>query len=253
MSWTIRKCEAERIELLHNIERGTAIPFLVLSFLYIGVLIVPMAVHLPGNAAEVLRYVDWSIWAIFAVEFLLRLSIAPGKTQFLRANLFDAAIVFLPFLRPFRIIRFVVLLRAMAALARGTKLLRDICVRCRLNYVFGAVLLWLVVSAALVTIFEKHDPSGNIKSFADGIWWAFVTIFTVGYGDKYPVTPEGRGIAIALMAVGLGLSGMVAGTVASFFVQQQADEDVQPSLREVLARLERIERRLEALGESKET
>ena len=144
-------------------------------------------------------------------------------------------------------IRIVVVLRAITALARGTKILQEICVRCRLNYVFAAVLIWLIASAALVTVFEKHDPNGNIKSFADGIWWAFVTIFTVGYGDKYPVTPEGRGIAIALMAVGLGLSGMVAGTVASFFVQRQVDENQQPSLREVLERLERIEHRLDAL------
>lgn len=248
MNRTVQQDETERIQLLHDIERGTAIPLLILSLLYIGVLIAPMTAHLSRSALEVLRYVDWSIWAIFAIEFCLRLSISPKKSDFVRANIFDAAIVLLPFLRPLRLLRFVVVLRAITALARGTKLLRDVCLRCRLNYVFGAALLWLVASAGLVTLFEKGDPAGNIKSFSDGIWWAFVTIFTVGYGDKYPVTPEGRGIAIALMAVGLGVSGMVAGTVASFFVQQQSDENVQPSLRDVISRLERIEQSLETLS-----
>lgn len=251
MNQILQKDETERIQLLRDIERGTAIPLLILSLLYVGVLIAPMTVHLSQNVSQGLRYIDWSIWAIFAVEFCLRLSIAPRKADFVRANIFDAAIVLLPFLRPLRLLRLVVVLRAITALARGTKLLRDVCVRCRLNYVFGAALLWLVVSAGLVTLFEKQDPSGNIKSFSDGIWWAFVTIFTVGYGDKYPVTPEGRGIAIALMAVGLGVSGMVAGTVASFFVQQQSDEKVQPSLQDVLSRLERIEQRLEMLNTRK--
>lgn len=102
-----------------------------------------------------------------------------------------------------------------------------------------------VLAPTLVTIFEAHAPDANIKSFGDGFWWAFVTLFTVGYGDKYPVTLEGRGIAVALMIVGLGLSGMVAGTIASFFVQQQSDR--QESLQPVLEKLEELEALVKSL------
>jgi len=67
----------------------------------------------------------------------------------------------------------------------------------------------------------------NIKSAEDAIWWTIVTVTTVGYGDKYPVTTEGRVIGILVMVAGVGLFGTYTGFIASLFVGQNRDEKKQ--------------------------
>jgi voltage-gated potassium channel len=73
-----------------------------------------------------------------------------------------------------------------------------------------------------------------------------VTVTTVGYGDKFPVTALGRGVAVVLMLVGIGLIGVLTATVASFFVQENADEQTT-DLKDLQQRLGRIEQMLEDL------
>jgi voltage-gated potassium channel len=73
----------------------------------------------------------------------------------------------------------------------------------------------------LEVAFEVHAKGSNIHGFADALWWAVVTVTTVGYGDKFPVTAAGRGVAVVLMLVGIGLIGVLTATVSSFFVSEQ--------------------------------
>ncbi len=75
------------------------------------------------------------------------------------------------------------------------------------------------------------------------MWWAVVTVTTVGYGDKFPVTEGGRAVAIVLMLVGIGLIGTLTASVASFFVEEGADRD----RRQLEQRLERMEQRMEQM------
>lgn len=91
--------------------------------------------------------------------------------------------------------------------------------------------------AALVLSFEAHVKGSNIHGFGGALWWALVTVATVGYGDKYPVSAGGRGVAVVLMLVGIGLIGVLTATVASYFVQQSADDD-RAVLVERLGRIE---------------
>ena len=67
------------------------------------------------------------------------------------------------------------------------------------------------------------NTNSNIKTAEDAIWWAWVTITTVGYGDKYPVTTEGRIIASFLMTAGVGLFGTFTGFIASWFLEKKSD------------------------------
>jgi voltage-gated potassium channel len=76
----------------------------------------------------------------------------------------------------------------------------------------------LLFSSVAILQFET-DPNSNIKTAEDAIWWSYVTITTVGYGDKYPVTTEGRIIAVILMTVGVGLFGTFTAFVSSWFVK----------------------------------
>ena len=81
----------------------------------------------------------------------------------------------------------------------------------------------MVIFSSVAILQVEDDPNSNIKTAEDALWWAYVTITTVGYGDKYPVTTEGRIIAAFLMTMGVGLFGTFTGYVASWFVEERED------------------------------
>jgi voltage-gated potassium channel len=70
---------------------------------------------------------------------------------------------------------------------------------------------------------ERGRPGSTMTDYGDAVWWAFTTITTVGYGDRYPVTAEGRLVAVLLMLSGIGLLGAVTASVASWFVNRVAE------------------------------
>lgn len=107
------------------------------------------------------------------------------------------------------------------------------------------------MGAAAATLVVEEDGGGNIDSFGDALWWAITTVTTVGYGDTFPVTPAGRGIAAFLMVAGIALFGVLTANIAAFFIEQEYQGDpVAERLDEVLQRLERLETLLEAGGVS---
>jgi voltage-gated potassium channel len=80
----------------------------------------------------------------------------------------------------------------------------------------------------------ENIPESNIKTAEDALWWAFVTTTTVGYGDKYPVTTEGRIMACILMVVGVGLFGTFTGFVANWFMQgSKTETEIEQIQREI--------------------
>ena len=80
------------------------------------------------------------------------------------------------------------------------------------------------ISAIQITMIEREQSGANILNFWDGLWWAFTTITTVGYGDKYPISGEGRILAVFLMVLGISLLGVVTATIAAWFVRIMQDE-----------------------------
>ena len=89
-----------------------------------------------------------------------------------------------------------------------------------LVYVVGATSLLSFVAALTVLDYERRSPDANIASFGDAMWWALTTMTTVGYGDRFPVTGEGRLVAAGLMLAGIALLGVVTATMASWLVQR---------------------------------
>ena len=87
------------------------------------------------------------------------------------------------------------------------------------------VLLVLEFGSMFVTFFEQQDPNANIKTGGDAVWWAFVSITTVGYGDQYPVTTGGRTMAVFVLATGVGLFGVLSGYLANFFLAPAAKDE----------------------------
>ncbi len=109
-----------------------------------------------------------------------------------------------------------------------------------LHFVLLAATGIVVASAALVLNFEQHAKGSNIHNFADALWWAVVTVTTIGYGDHYPVSAGGRGVAVVLMLVGIGLIGVLTATVASFFIERQS-ADADERLDAMQSQLDEIE------------
>lgn len=83
------------------------------------------------------------------------------------------------------------------------------------------------IAAVQITITERAVESSNIKNFADGFWWAITTVTTVGYGDRYPTTTEGRLLAVMLMLMGISLVGVITASVAAWFVKMSQDAEKQ--------------------------
>ena len=109
-----------------------------------------------------------------------------------------------------------------------------------------AVALFLVVvCAAFMYVFERNS-GGTIDSFGNALWWAFSTITTVGYGDTFPVTIEGRGVAMFLMIVGVSLFGYITANIAAFLVAQDR-KSAGTTLDDIASKLERLEHEVRAL------
>jgi voltage-gated potassium channel len=124
--------------------------------------------------------------------------------------------------------------------------------------VLGAAVGTLLLGSWLVLLFEENAKGSNIHDYRDALWWAIVTVTTVGYGDRFPVTTGGRAVAVVLMLVGIGLIGILTATVASVFVKEHTDAnkeelrkghaDLGQQLAVISDRLADVERRLGATG-----
>jgi voltage-gated potassium channel len=113
------------------------------------------------------------------------------------------------------------------------------------------VVVIAVAGVAMVDA-ERGAENANITTLSDGLWWAATTVTTVGYGDRFPTTGLGRGIAVALMVVGIALLGVVTATVAAFFVSrlqdvQKAEQRTEATLADVLDGLREMRARLDAM------
>jgi voltage-gated potassium channel len=190
----------------------------------------------------------WTVWALFAAEFLVRVYLARRHTRYVWRHSADVAMIALPMLRPLRVLRVLMLMRMlnrrMADTLRG---------RVVVYGAFTAVLLIFCASLAVLQA-ERGHHGANIQSFWDAIWWSMVTICTVGYGDRFPVTVEGRCVGIGLMVAGVGLFGVVTASFAAWLVDQLRDEEeasqqaTRADLVALREQLGRIEARLDAIG-----
>ena len=201
------------------------IPLTVLTIAWLPVLIVPLITPVHGALAETFAVIDYMVWALFVLEYLIKLYLSPSRAQFFKTHILDLLIVAVPFFRPLRVARLARLARIGVVLARGIGRAKEVLSHKGLHFVLLTVAMIIFASAGLVMIAERSAPSGNIHNFGQGLWWAVVTVTTVGYGDHYPVTAFGQGVAVVLMIVGISLIGILTATVASYFVGQDLDRD----------------------------
>ena len=159
----------------------------------------------------------WIVWGIFVVDFVINLILAERRVRWFFTHFYEFLMVVLPALRPLRLLRLVTLL---AVLERGAgRAFRGRVV----IYAAGASITIVFIAALAELDVERNAIGSHIHTFGDALWWACVTITSVGYGDISPVTLIGRLVAIGVMIAGLALLGTVTATLASFFLDRVED------------------------------
>jgi voltage-gated potassium channel len=227
---------------------------LVLCVYTLVILAVEVVVPLRQNTRAVLDYSDRVVCALFLSDFVLSLVRASNRWQYLVSwGWLDllSSIPTLEIARWGRIGRVLRILRVLRGL-RATRLLANMVLRRRADNVgLAAVLivLLLVVFCSVAVLHVESSPDSNIKTAEDAIWWSLATITTVGYGDRYPVTSEGRLIGAILMCTGVGLFGTMSGLLAAWFLAPQESSrelNLQTLQNEIVALRRLMERHLGA-------
>jgi voltage-gated potassium channel len=195
---------------------------IILTFYVLGALVVDTFWVLSPETSKLLTYFDYIICTFFFFEFLYRFKKAENKIQFMKWGWIDllSCIPMVDFLRAGRILRLIRLFRIIRAFRSSRQLLNHIFA----NKAKGAltsvslIAILLIIFSSIAILEVETDPKSNIKNAEDAIWWTYTTITTVGYGDKYPITTEGRILAMILMTFGVGFFGTFTAYIASIFV-----------------------------------
>jgi voltage-gated potassium channel len=207
-------------------------------------------VPLAPSTRDILRYADTAVCGVFFLDFLIQLARARSRWEyFVRWGWIDllSSIPMVDALRVGRAARIMRILRVLRGM-RSTKLMAEFVLGRRSQGAFLAatlVSLLLVVFASVAILQFEQVQGANITTAQDAVWWAVVTLTTVGYGDRYPVTGEGRVVAGLLMVAGVGLFGTFSGYVASWFLapsEQRKVSEVSELRAEIVALRELLER-----------
>jgi voltage-gated potassium channel len=190
-----------------------------LAILFLVVFSIPaFVVDLSDSAQSSIELVQWICWFAFAFDLFFGLLTSKSKKEYLLKHPLELMSVLLPFLRPLRLMRVISFGGlALQKIAMGKQF--AITLKVALTAIFISY-----IAAVQITISERDVEGSNIKTFADGLWWAVTTVTTVGYGDRFPTTTEGRILAVMLMIVGISLVGVITASVASWFVRLSQEE-----------------------------
>lgn len=227
----------------------------IFSIILVGIITV---VPLSPEYLKIIEYLDYIICAIFFVDFLITFIRAENKRRyFFTWGWFDllSSIPAVYFLRYFRFARILRIGRVLRG-ARAGKILASYVIGNRANSgIIGALLMTvLLIFLGSISILQvEQGLGGNINSAEDALWWSVTTLTTVGLGDKYPVSTEGKIISAVLMFAGIGLFGVVSGFVASWFIAPSSKEgekersDIQKNINILLSKIESLDSKVEEI------
>ena len=193
---------------------------LAISFLY-AYSYPAFVANVSSSTQSILDGIQWISWIAFAADLFFGIYKATNKAQYLKSHPLEILAVLLPFLRPLRLLRFI---------SFGTLVLEKVNLGKSIAISFKVIItsLFLTYLAGIdITMAERSEPGATIQSVGDGFWWAITTLTTVGYGDIYPTTTQGRFIAVGLMVSGICVLGVISATVAAWFVKMTQDDSGQ--------------------------
>lgn len=196
-------------------ERRSEIPMLLLAVAFLIAYAWPVLdPNLDPDLRASFNVLSWAVWAAFAIDFAIRLWLAEHRWHYAKRHWYDVALVVLPFLRPLRLLRLLAFARVLNRSVAGSLVGRVS------TYVLGVAIVAVGLGALAVLDSEQNARGANITNYGDALWWACTTVTTVGYGDHFPITTEGRLVAVALMIVGIAMVGAVTASVAAWMIGQ---------------------------------
>jgi voltage-gated potassium channel len=245
-----------RHDLVDRIEEVTRFPMTLLGVVWLAIAIIVLTTDVNHSAATALVSTLFVLWLLMLMEYLVRLVVTPNTTGYVKRRWIEPVTVVLPAFQGWHVVG----IEKMTLIAREAELrVEAILKHHSLFRVLIAVAGILFIGAWLVLLFEEKARASNIHDYPDALWWAIVTVTTVGYGDRYPITEGGRTVAVILMLVGIGLIGVLTATVASAFIKEHTDAnkeefkkghaDLGQQLSVISDRLADVERRLGATAE----
>lgn len=193
--------------------------FMGLGFAYLGVYSVQVLANPPVPVFEALELVSWGIYGVFLLDLFARMLVwlprfreLSGWVEFVKVNWLALVAAAVPAFRSFRVLRVLIVLRGVSPYVQT---------RMGKVAVMVGVALPLIIYTASLSVLEaeRANPSPHIQSFGDALWWSMVTVTTVGYGDLFPVTVEGRFVGTFLIFTGIGLFSTVTALIASWVMK----------------------------------
>jgi voltage-gated potassium channel len=236
----------------------------ILALSALSLINIALALLIPDpETRQVVLVVDAGLSLIFLADFAYRLFSAPSKRGYFVGQLGWLDLIgSLPFpglrvARLFRVVRAARLLRGVGLRRLWFAILRDRAGSTLLIVVFLTLVL-LEVASALMLAIERDKENANIRTASDALWWTYVTVTTVGYGDRFPVTDAGRLVGAVTLTLGVGLFGALTGFLANAFLRApesggEQDESGDAAVAAELAELRRRVRELQADGPRDET
>ena len=219
----------QRRHILRRLDRWLEAPMALLGFIWLILLLIEFVQGL----SSFLESVGTVIWIIFAVEFTLRLGLAPDKTRFFRQNWLTALALALPALRLLRFFRAIRVLRAaraarglrlvrlLTSLNRGMKALGKSMGRRGFGYVALLTCIVTLAGAAGMYAFEDRD---RMPTYTDALWWTAMLMTTMG-SEVWPQTGEGRLLCLVLALYAFAVFGYMTAALATFFIGRDAESN----------------------------
>ena len=194
-----------------------ALSTLILSLLYTITYVTPIYFYpMNHSLVEVFRWSNYLIWALFLFDYLIQLYLSSNRRKFFTTHFVELFLVIVPFFRPLRGLR-ALLFTSKASFSSKKSYIKSIPILIAVT----TVLMILIMGAVILEI-ERFAPGSHITTPSDALWWALVTVTTIGYGDVYPVTTEGRLVAGVLIVFGVA---MISALTASFAAWILADHE----------------------------
>lgn len=221
--------ETQRTRLLVQLEQMLERPMIVLSLIWVALVAIEF-VHGLTRPVEIAGLV---IWALFALDFAIKLVVAPRKWTFLRRNWVTLLSLLLPafrlvrlgrVFRAARVVRGVRFAKFLGTVNRGMRALRRGMRRHGFGYVVTLTLLVMFIGAAGMMAFEREGPNrAAFDTYSSSLWWTAMLMTTLG-SEEWPKTGGGRALTLVLALYSFAVFGYITATLASFFIDRSEEQ-----------------------------